>query len=155
MNKFYKPIGNKMCVFPVGAVYLTMIKENPSKYYGGTWELISGGYIYAENSTLGKTNYSGWGAQSGGSGTSGSTALSVDQIPQHNHYIYAMTGDKQWAIGYLWSRAAGPTTGNSEGGQEGSIYTRNTGGGKGHTHTIPNHSHNIATIDVFMYKRTA
>lgn len=154
MSKFYKPIGNKMCVFPVGSVYLTMIKENPSKYYGGTWELISGGYIYATGSnSLGKTTYGGWGAQSGGSGTTGSTTLSIEQIPPHKHYIQAMAGGTQWAYGFIWSRAAGPTDGNSEGGQNN--YTNEIGGGKGHNHSIPNHSHNIATIDVFMYKRIA
>ena len=143
MSKFYKPIGDKMCVFPVGSVYLTMIKENPSKYYGGTWEFISGGYIYAADSTLSKTDYSGWGAQS--------TTLTVDQIPSHQHLIKMRNAGK-------WGWNDGSATGDMlEGGYswQGSATTYNwlienspVGGSKGHTH-------NIATIDVFMYKRIA
>lgn len=152
MSKFYKPIGNKMCVFPVGAVYLTMIKENPSKYYGGTWELISGGYIYATSSTLGKTDYTGWGAQS--------TTLSVDQIPAHSHGMDSAGGHShknQWD-GYSIGSGSQFRYVVINGGSNQGVDTYPSGD---HTHNIWNtggsqgHTHNIATIDVFMYKRTA
>lgn len=141
-----------MCVFPVGSVYLTMIKENPSKYYGGTWEFISGGYIYAADSTLSKTDYSGWGAQS--------TTLTVDQIPSHNHGMDNAGGHShknQWdgySIGSGNQFKYVVINGGSNQGVDTSTdgnhthYIWYTGGGQGH-------KHNIATIDVFMYKRIA
>lgn len=111
-------------LYPVGSIYMSVNSTNPGELFGGKWEQITGRFLYC--TTTSKTL--------GGSTTTGSTTLTTDQIPSHSHYIYAMTGANQWAVGYLWSRAAGPEGGNSEGGQSGSIYTRNTGGGKGHTH---------------------
>lgn len=102
---------------------MSVNSTDPGKLFGGKWEQITGRFLYC--TTTSKTL--------GGSTTTGDTTLTIDQIPQHNHYIQSMRGSNQWANGFLWSRAAGPTDGNSEGGQNN--YTGKTGGGKGHNHT--------------------
>lgn len=148
--------GNKIFAapwMPIGSIFLTVSNDNPSKYFGGTWEKISGGFLYGCTNSIDNNTSTGVNTSAAGSGNTGSTTLTIDQIPSHNHYIYAMTGSAQWAVGYLWSRAAGPEGGNSEGGQRGSVYTRNTGGGKGHTHSLSNHSHVVSHIGVWVWKR--
>lgn len=157
--------GNKVYAapyFPIGSIYLSINKTNPSTYFGGKWEQLYGGYLYAAQNSIGKTDFAGWNTQSGGggtsgaySGTSGSTALTIDQIPNHNHSMLANknAGGQNAGIQHTWGTAYSGYDDNSCG------YT---GGGKGHTHSIPshthstpNHSHNIATVDVFVWKRIA
>lgn len=137
--------------FPVGKIYITMGNEDPNETIGGTWVKISGGYLYATGSTsLGKTTYSGWGTQS--------HTLNVDQIPKHGHWILALNKNPN---GYNYSSHMDydspgvkgvvnyATTYNSdERGWGNSVGMQMTGGNQGHTH-------NIATVDVFMWKRTA
>lgn len=126
-------------LYPVGSIYLSVNSTNPSNYFGGTWEKLSGGYLYATGSdVLGKTPYTGWGAQS--------TALTIAQMPSHNHSMYRP----------VWY---GVEMGVNDGTIFGQTSTTTktvtsiksiefTGGGQGHTH-------NIATIDVWMWKRVA
>ena len=134
--------------YPIGRTYITMGNEDPNKTIGGTWVKIYGGYLYGAKSSLGSTNYSGWGAQS--------TILSIDQIPAHRHEETIQTGDGNFntvcrnRTGGDRSRAIWPE--NARGGwtNVGSgdlMRTEYSGGGQGHTH-------NIATIDVWIWKRT-
>ena len=134
--------------YPIGRTYITMGSEDPNKTIGGTWVKIYGGYLYGAESSLGSTNYSGWGAQS--------TKLSIDQIPAHRHEETIQTGDGNFntvcrnRTGGDRSRAIWPE--NARGGwtNVGSgdlMRTEYSGGGQGHTH-------NIATIDVWIWKRT-
>lgn len=134
--------------YPIGRTYITMGSEDPNKTIGGTWVKIYGGYLYGAESSLGSTNYSGWGAQS--------TTLSTDQIPAHRHDETIQTDDGNFNTvcrnrnGGDRSRAIWPE--NAKGGWtnvgSGDIMsTEYSGGGKGHTH-------NIATIDVWIWKRT-
>ena len=134
--------------YPIGRTYITMGSEDPNKTIGGTWVKIYGGYLYGAKSSLGSTNYSGWGAQS--------TILSIDQIPAHRHEETIQTGDGNFnpvvrnRTGGSSSLAIWPE--NARGGwtNVGSgdvMKTESFGGGKGHTH-------NIATIDVWIWKRT-
>lgn len=135
--------------FPVGKTYITMGNEDPNETIGGTWEKISGGYLYATESTsLSKTTYNGWGTQS--------HTLNVDQMPRHGHWILALnkspdgydyssdmdcyaTGDKV-VVNY------GTTYHAYERGWGNTVGMQMTGGNQGHTH-------DIATIDVFIWKR--
>lgn len=139
--------------YPIGKTYITMGNEDPNKTIGGTWIRVWGGYIYAAGKTLGQTSFQGWGAQS--------TILTIDQMPPHTHRIGFRTS---WGS-TVWDRAtqdgyAGPRNkGNSlvygvkdntayVDPQYGTLFNESVGGGKGHTHEI-------ATVDVFMWKRTA
>lgn len=137
-------------IYPVGSIYLTINDINPQTLFGGTWEKISGGYIYGASSSLEQTSFHGRGAQS--------TKLTVDQIPKHGHWILALNKNPN---GYNYSSHMDydspgskcvidfSTTYNPDTrGWGNSVGIQMTGGNQGHTH-------DIATIDVFMWKRTA
>lgn len=94
---------------------MSVNSTNPSQLFGGTWEQISGRFLYC--TTTSKTT--------GGSTITGSTTLTINQIPSHNHYIKQFRGGAQWDTGWLWARAAGDS-GNAEGGQ-----------GRGPAHSCP------------------
>lgn len=119
-----------------------MNSTNPSEYFGGKWEKVSGGYLYATGSnSLGKTTYKGWGAQS--------TTLSIDQIPNHNHTFYYTTNSDGFASGRSVSaRSSASNNIQKNGDYTFYSWTQGSGGGQGHTH-------NIATIDVWMWKRVS
>jgi len=134
-------------IYPVGSIHITTNNVNPSIYFGGTWQKLSGGYLYAAGYTIEKTSYTGWGTQS--------HTLTTNQIPAHGHRLRygSMTSDNtgRLMVSYAggsyrtlelsaWNWVNSDTNGN--------IFAENTGGGQGHTH-------NIATVDVFVWKRTA
>lgn len=48
---------------PIGSIYLTVSNDNPSKWFGGTWEKMSGGYLYACVNGIGNSSYTGSGTQ--------------------------------------------------------------------------------------------
>lgn len=149
------------CPFPVGFVVFTATKVNPSTYWGGTWVQVSGGYLYAASSSTGQSSYSGSGTQSKAAFTSGSTTLTEAQIPSHQHMVY----DGTYGAG-RWVEISGFNDTNGgmipsirqiagAGTNSGRLFAGPTGGSKGHTHSIPAHSHNVAYVYVFMWKRTA
>lgn len=126
--------------FPVGKTYITMGDEDPNKTIGGTWVKIYGGYLYGAKNSLGSTNYSGWGAQS--------TTLSINQIPNHDHTFYYTTNSDGFASGMSVSaRSSASNNIQKNGDYTFHSWTQGSGGGQGHTH-------NIATIDVWIWKRT-
>ena len=121
--------------YPVGSIFLAVNNINPSTYFGGTWVQIKDRFLLTAGSTY----------TAGNTGGEATHTLTVDEIPSHNHYIKSYRGGTQWAVGYLWSRAASDS-GNVEGGQ--SNYTNNTGGGKAHNNMPP-------YLVVYAWKRTA
>lgn len=126
--------------YPIGRTYITMGSEDPNKTIGGTWVKIYGGYLYGAQSSLGSTNYHGWGAQS--------TTLSIDQIPKHDHNFYYTTNSEGFASGRSVSaRSSASDNIQKNGNYTFYSWTQETGGGQGHTH-------GIATIDVWIWKRT-
>lgn len=137
-NKFYP------CPFPIGFVVLTTSKVNPSTYWGGTWVQMYGGYLYAAQNSAGQTDYYGWGTQG--------YALTTSEMPSHSHTMYgnsnfgASSGAEGW-YGINASVVTGWCYGNQVEINNG-YGTYNSGGGQ-------KHSHDIATVDVFAWKRTA
>lgn len=85
------------------------------------------------------------------SGNTGSTTLTVKQIPSHQHEIdigsFANGGEDWNSIknGHIAPQ-------NNQGTR---YKTRATGGGEGHTHTLNNHQHTIPYIECYVWKRTA
>ena len=84
--------------YPVGSIYTSVTSTNPGEIFGGTWESFGSGKTLVGVDTTdddfkiaGKTG----GSKSVGytpSGTVGGTALTVAQLPSHNHSIPALSG---------------------------------------------------------------
>lgn len=120
-------------LFPIGYVYLSVNNTNPGTIFGGTWQQISGYYLYAGTGGT-KTSYTGIGTRS--------HTLTIEQIPSHNHVKNCIG----WtASGGFWVGNGGYTTLDFN---KDDATTGNRGGGQGH-------SHNIATYQVYAWKRVS
>lgn len=150
-------------IYPVGSFYFSANSTNPSQLFGGTWEQVTGCFLFAADSshaagttggslTMAHTHtlshtHSQVAVTSGGpsNNTSGSTAISIAQMPSHAHRTtwtwssgYSDNG-AGWGFSYTgnkgrWSTSVEPAASGLE----------KTGGGQGHTHTLSSHTHSIA-----------
>ena len=153
-------------IYPIGSVYMSVNNTNPSNLFGGSWEQITGYYLYAGN-----TNETGGSNISGAStGETGATFLTLDQIPSHTHYIPSLSGsttsngDHIHNIGADFDGGAasarytvhskGPTGAGylkptSQAGSHSHSLTTNasntgtSGNNNSHTHSLNNHTHSI------------
>ena len=84
--------------------------------------------------------------------TSGGTAITVAQMPSHNHlsrvfntnnanFTMAHAGIRLNSSAITWQNAGATTAGSTEGDQTGA--TTNTGSGQAHTHTLSSHTHSL------------
>ena len=143
-------------IYPVGSVYISFNNTNPSTLFGGTWEKLENKFLY------GATTESGIeGGQASvsytPSGTVGGTALTIAQMPAHEHPIannYSggtnHGGDPRHVLtlyGYLTTYYL--VTG----------YGGGVGGNQPHSHSFAGTPSTISTIPpyvtVYMWKRTA
>ena len=118
-----------LLAYPIGSLYISDNSTSPASLFGGTWEQINGYYPYFGN-TYNKTTYTGKNTQS--------HTLTVDEMPSHDHkarYGDTAGGD---GSGYRFSNTNGTNRAMIE----------NEGGGQGH-------SHNIATVELYAWRRTA
>ncbi|MFQ6860144.1 MAG: phage baseplate protein [Beduini sp.] len=130
--------------FPVGSIKLTYTNSNPGTSMGGTWVLLGQNrYIVGAGSS-----YSG--GATGGSSTTGGTALTVAQMPSHGHKMSMATMNKidnrygfsNYNVGYADRAVAVWDTS--------SISSQNSGGGGTHAHSFtPNY------IALYIWRRTA
>lgn len=144
MTKLYRPVNTSKTLWPIGSIYLSVNSTSPQTLFGGTWTQISNRFLYCVTSGAKET---------GGSSTTGSTTLTVDQIPAHTHGSKSLTGS-HYTYDYVGSRANGivsETVANANGVGFGSRGYNETpwkqfafnathehssvGGGKGHTHS--------------------
>lgn len=136
--------------YPIGKLYLSVGDEDPNQTIGGTWIKLSGYYLYADTS-INNTSYTGKHTQG--------HALTVDQIPSHDHFLkyasqahcYADTcngGDSDQNYGELPHTGWALRTMWPFGGWERRAISSVTGGGQ-------THSHNIATKGIYVWQRTA
>lgn len=137
-------------LYPIGSVYMSTNSTSPATLFGGTWTKIEGRFLWATVNTPMRT---------GGSTTTNSHVLTIDEIPSHSHEENIQTGDGNFntvcrnRTGGDRSRAIWPE--NARGGWtntgSGDIMRTNyNGGGKGHTHTyMPPY------FEVYMWYRTA
>lgn len=152
MAKFYKPINNKQIVFPVGAIYLSIQEDNPSKYFGGTWEQIKGRFLVGCGSN-GVDLYT----DAGQTGGEANHLLTVQEMPTHAHGGICLAGRYYLTA---WNDYNGSVTAfNLDGdyrtncsayGDEvsNSFGTNYKGGGSSHNNLPP-------YLSVYMWKRTA
>ena len=148
-------------IYPVGSIYLSINSTNPSTLFGGTWQRIDGYYLYAgPDSTLNQT---------GGSWTTGSTTLSIEQIPSHSHNVAVTSSGAHShatqgrtggtsptpSIFESYAGASGTRTVNvprsgTNGAHTHTITQDSIGGGQGHTHSMT-----PPFIQIAMWIRTA
>lgn len=130
--------------FPVNSVYLTYTNINPGTFLGGTWSLIGQNrYIVGAGSS-----YSG--GATGGSSTTGGTALTVAQMPSHGHKMSMATMNKidnrygfsNYNVGYADRAVAVWDTS--------SISSQNSGGSSTHAHSFT-----PSYIALYIWRRTA
>lgn len=134
--------------YPVGAVYISTVSTSPATLFGGSWTQITDKFLYAtttSKTTGGASTHShtqgATGASSGSTGgpsnnTSGSTTLTIDQIPSHSHPYNLAYGGTDPAKGLGYGNTLAGTFNNA-------AFVQNTGGGKGHTHTLSSHTHSL------------
>lgn len=158
---------------PIGHIRMETTNTNPSSYLGfGTWVLWGAGKVpvgvntsdsdfNSVEKTGGSKTHTHTNPSTGSySGTTGSHTLTINEIPSHTHKVILRPNSN---IGSYWGDASmtnGEAAKPTEGGQ-----TTSTGGGKGHTHSIPSHTHTVGNtgsssnvqpyITCYMWKRTA
>lgn len=163
-------IGNLM--YPVGSIYFSIKNTNPSSLFGGTWVAWGAGKVpvgvntsdtdfASVEKTGGSKTHTHTNPSTGSySGITGSHTLTINEIPSHTHKVILRPNSN---IGSYWGDASmtnGEAANPTEGGE-----TTSTGGGKGHTHSIPSHTHTVGNtgsssnvqpyITCYMWKRTA
>lgn len=74
-------------VYPVGSIYLSVNNTNPSTFFGGTWERITGRFLLAASDTDGgSTTAQRTAGQTGGSANA--------TLPSHRHEVAWLQPDK-------------------------------------------------------------
>lgn len=78
---FFQTLGSNYIldnVYPVGSIYMSVNSTNPKDLFGGTWEQIQGRFLFGMNSSY----------PAGSTGGEITHALTIDEMPEHNHTIY-------------------------------------------------------------------
>lgn len=136
LTAIYNGIKSKIFlgVYPVGSIYLSLNSTNPSTYFGGTWEAISGRFLLGANSTY----------KAGTTGGEATHKLTISEMPAHTHNAW----QKNTSQLQTSEANALPTS---------TVWTKNlwnvdnfaksTGGNQAHNNMPP-------YLSVYMWKRT-
>lgn len=88
LNQFYTNMGGQRNlnlildnIYPIGSIHLIIGDYNPSIYFGGNWQKISGGFLWGCNTSVDNNLMN----SSVGHTKSFDTTLTINQIPSHNH----------------------------------------------------------------------
>lgn len=125
-------------LYPIGSIYISVVNTNPKEYFGGTWKSFGSGQVLVGVDTA-QTEFNTV-MKTGGEKTH---TLTTNEMPRHSHTIPGWLGSSQWAIGYVWLRAAA-----GDGNTQGANSTYDTGGGQAHNNLQP-------YITVYMWRRVA
>ena len=170
--------GSPLDAYPVGSIYLSDNATNPNTLFGGTWERLSGGFLYATAGSYGSSTGNGTNTGGPSNNTSGSTALTAAQsgLKDHGHSAWSdgagnhnhqqgynpssvakgsnygrarSINDYSATLGYDTTWPGNHTHGIGVGGSGGS------GAAEGHTHPLSNHTHAISYLGIVVWRRTA
>ena len=123
--------------YPVGSIYTAVVATNPATLLGvGVWEVFGSGRVM-----LGAGG--GYTAGNTGGATTDSHALTIAQMPSHNHGVPTHTNGGPYQLNNHYGNAVAAVTNYSD-------VTTSTGGGAAHTHDIVQ-----PYIVVYFWKRTA
>ena len=139
-------------IYPIGSIHLTVGDYNPSIYFGGNWQKISGGFLWGCNTSVDNNLMN----SSVGHTKSFDTTLTVNQMPSHTHTQNSHShgipyrndgGPYDISLYFSYSSGNVKTWWNSAISTGGTTaINNNTGGGQGHSHDIPH-------IGVWVWKR--
>lgn len=135
-------------VYPIGSIYMSVVNTSPATLFGGTWVAITGYYLYAgTGGTTAGSNTSGGSSNA----NSGSTAITVAQMPSHYHLIKRGWGENTSSPLKIFADITLNYANSIE-----TMQTDSAGSGEGHTHTIA-HTHSIEPLryEVYVWRRTA
>ena len=137
-----------LTIYPIGSIYMCVNDINPSEVFGGTWVQIKDRFLLAAGDTY-SNGATGGSATHTPSGTVNGHALTVNEMPSHNHTYGIPT------ISLAYANDPSGTQVYAE-YHEG-IPTTNTGGGQEHSHTFTGTSQDTMPpyLAVKVWKRTA
>ena len=118
--------------YPVGAVYMSLQSTSPASLFGGSWTQITNRFLYATGT---------YGA--GATGGESSHALSVSEMPSHNHGIKVIEDSNTHG-----SATTHITYGNWAADNPNMLFTEYVGSGAAHNNMPPYYV-------VYMWRRTA
>ncbi len=128
--------------YPVGSIYMSVNSTNPQTLFGGTWVQIKDKFLLAAGTTY----------KAGSTGGEAAHALSLEEMPNHGHTIYAPNAggsEEGAALGF-------PTVGSSKTWwYEASKTGRRGGGSAAKEGEAQAHNNLPPYITVYMWKRTA
>jgi microcystin-dependent protein len=151
-------------VYPVGAIYMSVLSTSPATLFGGTWAALQNSFLVGAGGTYSVGKADDAGAQTTSDGGEATHTLSAAEMPVHTH-----TQDSHYHAGIKWkdnnypivlSNLAGTTAGYTTGyasitADPSGILTvgatatnQNAGSGSAHN-TLPPY------LAVYMWKRTA
>lgn len=177
-------------IYPVGSIYMSVNSASPQTLFGGTWEqledrfLLGAGSTYANGNTGGESTHALTTSEmpahthsyNMSANATGSTTLTINQIPSHSHRVWSTDTWSSNAVGLLHGKAYGLAGVDQSGGTEQWTSTENTdwnpiventGGNGSHNHTITltstattstgstaAHNNMPPYLVVYMWKRT-
>lgn len=140
MTKLYRPIGQKT-LWPKGSIYISVINQNPSKYFGGTWEQIKDRFLLACGNTY----------SNGSTGGSATHKLKESELPKLEGTIQVKPYDNYSGTGILsaWVWEGQTKAGALNTAMQTPYGIKISFGGNGSHNNMPPY------IAVYMWKRTA
>lgn len=115
--------------YPVGSIYMSLNDTDPAELFGGTWERLKDTFLLAAGDTY----------AAGSEGGEAEHALTIDEMPSHNHGFKVRSN--ALGSGSTYARIA------SDGTATNNVVT-DEGGGVAHNNMPP-------YFAVYMWKRTA
>ena len=141
-------------IYPIGAVYISVVNTNPGTLFGGTWEAINGRFLLAED-----TNH-----VAGTTGGEATHSLLETEMPSHTHVVSNSGGHNhnqyfvefRWPSNYSGTKLVGRPY--SMGAQNTNERMNTTDGS--HSHSVGSsgdglpHNNMPPYLSVYMWKRT-